>query len=570
MIDKFLPRLDKCPTGIAGFDDISGGGLPRGRPTLLSGYAGTGKSLFALEFILHGIERYQEHGVFISFEESPKDLAVNVASLGFDLARYQADGQLRVIQIELEPQALIEAGEFDLDGLFIRLGAAIDAVGAKRIALDGAENLFAAFTDMRILRAEFHRLMRWLKERGLTAIITTERGKDALSRHGLEEYIADCVIALDHRIERELATRRLRIVKYRGSAHGSNEYPFVFEKQGFSVMPITSAGLSYAVSSEQVSSGIVSLDAMVAGGVYRGSSILVSGTSGTGKSSLAVHMVDAACRRGEHCLYLAMEESPDQIERNMKSIGIDLAQWRRAGLLNFHAVRPTASGLEMHLAMLTRLVDEISPKLVVVDPITAFATGAIDETVKLMLVRAVDLFKTKGITSLLTCLTSGGTAEEATAVGVSSLVDVWLTLRNLEAAGERTRGLYVSKARGMAHSNQVREFILTNAGVRLEDVVLDEHGRILTGSARQFHEELTRAEQKVSAADQERRRAALERKRHVLEEKVAVLHAEFEDDVRALDAELEREALRVQASGRALGDMATQRGSGQTTQHTPR
>jgi len=559
MPDNALPVLEKCPTGITGFDDICGGGLPRGRPTLLSGHAGSGKSLFALEFVLHGVEEYGEHGVFVSFEESLPELATNVASLGFDLTRQHDEGRIRFVTIDLDPHDMVESGEFDLEGLFLRLGAAADAVGAKRIALDGVENLFGSFSDLSILRAEFRRLMAWLKARGLSAVITTERGEKALSRHGLEEYIADCVVALDHRIDRQLATRRLRIVKYRGSAHGGDEYPFVLDSRGFSVMPITSVGLGYEVSSERVSSGIPDLDAMIHGGFYRGCSILISGTSGTGKSSISAHMVDAACARGERALYVALEESPLQIERNMRSIGLDLGHWRNADMLRFHAIRPTANGLESHLSTLTALVDQFDPQVVIIDPISAFGIGVAEELVKLMLIRAVDLFKSRGITSLFTSLTSGAAAEESTDVGLSSLVDVWLLLRNLEAAGERTRGLYVCKSRGMSHSNQIREFLLTDDGIQLEDIVLDDNGRILTGSARTFHQRQTQTEERSRNAEIERRRAVLERKRQALAARIAIMEAELEDEALAMETEIERESLRSRTSGRALDELATQR-----------
>ncbi|WP_306606282.1 circadian clock protein KaiC [Azonexus sp.] len=479
-----LPLLQKCPTGIVGFDDITSGGLPYGRPTLLAGHAGTGKTLFSLEFILHGIEKYNEPGIFVSFEETPEDIATNVASIGFDLAHHQAENRLRVLHIELDANELIEAGDYDLDGLFLRLGAAIEATGARRIALDAVENLFSAFSDLRILRAEFRRLLKWLKQKGITAVITTERGTHSITRHGLEEYIADCVISLDQRIEDQLATRRLRVVKYRGSAHGDDEYPFVLGDNGFAVMPLTSAGLDHDVSMERISTGIESLDEMLAGGIYRGSSVLVSGTSGTGKSSVAAHMIDAACRRGERSLYFALEESPRQIMRNMSSIGFDLNRWVQAGLLQFHAARPTSGGLESHLTTLITLAEEFSPQVVIIDPVTAFNTGADMEQAKSLLIRAVDYFKVRNMTALFTSLTLGGEAAESTSVAISSLIDVWLLLRNLENAGERTRGLYVCKARGIAHSHRIREFLLTAEGVQLVDVMLDDNGQILTGSAR--------------------------------------------------------------------------------------
>lgn len=554
--------LEKCSTGIRGFDELSGGGLPRGRPTLLAGQAGAGKTLFAMSFVLNGITQFQEPGVFVSFEESPGDLSVNIASLGFDLERLQQENLLRVLHLHLDPQQLIETGDFDLQGVFLRLDAAIRAVGARRIALDAVENLFASFTDLRILRGEFRRLMVWLKEQGVTAVVTTERGTDSITRHGLEEYIADCVVTLDNRVEDQIATRRLRIVKYRGSAHGSDECPFILNAQGFSVMPITSAGLAYAVGTERVSTGISSLDAMLVGGLFRGSSILVTGTAGTGKSSIAAHLVDAACRRGERCLYVALEESPDQVQRNMTSIGFDLAQWRRAGLLQFHASRPTSSGLETHLAMMVAQVHEFRPSFVVVDPISAFAMATNVEPVKLMLIRMVDMFKSLGITSLFNALTSGNTVAESTAIGISSLMDVWFLLRNLELAGERTRGLYVCKARGMAHSNQIREFLLTDQGVRLVDVLLDDSGALLTGSARQMHLKTKEGEAEMRRASAERRRSALENRRHVVETKIAAMRAEFDEELRVLEAELRQEDADQRKAEQNKAVMTTQRSGG--------
>lgn len=561
MTTTSVPPLEKCPTGIAGFDEITGGGLPRGRPTLLAGHAGTGKTLFALEFILHGIEQHAEPGVFVSFEESPDEIAINVASIGFDLVRHQQEKRLRVMHIDLTAEDMVEAGDYDLDGLFLRLGAAIDATGAQRIALDAVENLFAAFQDLRILRAEFRRLMDWLKARKVTAVITTERGIATITRHGLEEYIADCVVTLDHRVDDQIATRRLRVVKYRGSAHGSDECPFVLDHNGFVVMPLTSAGLDYAVSTEQMSTGISSLDSMLAGGLYRGSSVLVSGTSGTGKSSLAAHFVNAACARGERSLYVALEESPAQIQRNMRSIGFELKQWVDAGLLRFHAARPSARGLESHLVTLSGLVTEFAPKVVVIDPITSLNSGQEDERVKAMLIRVIDLFKSRGITSLFTALTLGGEAPESTSVAVSSLVDVWWLVRNLESAGERTRALYVCKARGTAHSNQVREFLLTSEGVRLVDVMLDANGQILTGSRRLIREKQQDAEEAASLADAEHRRAMLERRRHVLDAKITALRAEYEEEIDALNAELEKRDALSSLKSSNLSALAQLRGT---------
>ena len=551
--------VEKCPTGIAGFDEISFGGVPRGRPTLVAGHAGSGKTLFALEFVLNGIEEFAEPGVFATFEESAGELATNVGSLGYDVPGHVAQNRLRVVQIALEPHAQVEAGAFDLEGLFLRLGSAIDAVGARRVAIDAVENLFSAFIDQRVLRGEFRRLLSWLKDRGVTALVTTERGMTSLTRDGIEEYIADCVIALDNRVEDQVATRRLRIVKYRGSAHQADECPFVVDDLGFAVMPITSAGLSYPASRERVSSGIVGLDDMLSGGYYRGSSVLVSGTSGAGKTSIAAHFVEAACRRGERALYLALEESPDQIERNMASIGVDLGRWRTDGRLRFHATRPTSSGIERHLVNLVSVVQQFNPDIVVIDPITAYRATARDDWVKQMLVRAVDLFKGRGITSLFSALTFGGDAPEGTAVAISSLVDAWLLLRNLEYSGERTRALYVCKARGIAHSNQVREFLLGGHGVELVDVAVDVDGQVLTGSARQLHENRRARNAQVRQVDEARRRRALEVKRRVLEAKIAAMRAELDDEVQALEVQLSGEGAQVAADSLASAALVQRR-----------
>lgn len=553
-------QLEKCPTGIVGFDEISGGGLPRGRACLLSGYAGTGKSLFSIEFIVHGIQDHNENGVFVSFEEAPSELAINVASLGFDLTKLQEQKRLRLMHIEL-PQMMVESGEYDLKALFIRLNCAVEAVQAKRVVLDGIENLFSAFSDLSILRTEFRRLVNWLKEQELTAIITTERGRYELSRHGLEEYIADCVIALDLRIDNQLATRRLRIVKYRGSAHGGDEYPFVLEKNGFVVMPITSVGLTYDVSQEKVSTGISDLDDLLSGGYFLGSSVLVTGTSGTGKSSISAHMVQEACKQGKRCLYVAMEESPLQIQRNMSSIGIDLKSPYEAGLLRFHAVRPTSHGLEKHLSEITCEVLSFNPEIVIIDPISAFAIGVSDESVKLMLIRAVDLFKSRNITALFTCLTGGDVAEETTSVGLSSLVDTWLLLRNFETRGERTRGLYICKSRGVSHSNQVREFIMSSAGVHLEDVMLDEDGNILTGSARLLHNRMKAVESQIQKDNTEQQAQLLQSKRQALEAQISIMRTEFEREEKEISAQIERAKLRNEAALNAVSEIADLRKS---------
>ena len=523
-----LPSLPKTPTGINGLDEITLGGLPTGRPTLVCGSAGCGKTLFSLEFLVHGALQFNEPGVFMAFEERAQDLADNVASLGFDLQQLQADKKLRIDYVHTERSEIEETGEYDLEGLFIRLNYAIDSIGARRVVLDTIENLFAGYSNQNILRAELRRLFQWLKDKGVTAIITGERGEGTLTRQGLEEYVSDCVILLDHRIINQISTRRLRIVKYRGSVHGTNEYPFLIDEEGISVMPITSLELNKPVSSERMSSGIESLDKMLGGkGFFRGSSILVSGTAGTGKTSIAASFANAACNRGEKCLFLAFEESPNQIVRNMKSIGMNLQTHVDDGLLCFHASRPTIYGLEMHLVAIHKLIRKVKPELVVLDPITNLITiGSVSE-VKAMLVRLIDFLQQEQITVMFTALSLNTVINEQTDEGVSSLVDSWLMVKDIENNGERNRGMYVMKSRGMQHSNQIREFVITENGVDLIDVYLGPEG-ILTGSAREAQILLHETGVVLHSNAVIRKDRELLRKRKMLEAKIDSLKTEFE------------------------------------------
>lgn len=480
--------LAKAPTGIPGLDEITNGGLPRGRPTLVCGGAGCGKTLLALEFLVRGALDYDEPGVFMSFEETTDDLVENAQSLGFDLRRLSARRRLLLDSVRLEGTEVTETGEYDLEGLFIRLGHAIDSIGAKRVVLDTIELLFSGLSDGLVVRAELARLFRWLKSKRVTAIVTGEQAGERLTRHGIEEFVSDCVILLDQRVREQSATRRLRILKYRGSAHGGNEMPFLIDDHGVSVLPITSLGLAHEASTAHVSTGVAGLDAMFGKkGYFRGNSVLVSGTAGTCKSSLAAHFVEAACRRGERCLYFAFEESPTQITRNMRSIGIDLEQWMRRSLLRVHAARPTALGLEAHLVTMHRLIEDYRPRVVVVDPVTNLIAVGSDIEVKAMLARLIDFMKMRQMTALFTSLTDGGAATEGSDLGVSSLMDVWMLLGNMEANGERNRSIQIVKARGMAHSNQVREFVMTDRGFTLVDVIRDVDGSVVIGSARGAH-----------------------------------------------------------------------------------
>jgi circadian clock protein KaiC len=523
-------NLLKSPTGIQGFDEITGGGLPTGRPTLVCGGAGCGKTLFGMEFLVRGATQFNEPGVFMSFEETNEELIKNVASLGFDLEDLIKHKKIVLDHVHVERSEIEETGEYDLEGLFIRLNYAIDSIGAKRVVLDTIESLFAGLPNQLILRAELRRLFRWLKEKGVTAIITGERGGETLTRQGLEEYVSDCVIMLDHRVTEQASTRRLRVVKYRGSMHGTNEYPFLIDENGFSVLPVTSLGLGHIVSNKRISSGIAALDKMLEGkGYYRGSTVLVSGTAGVGKTSVAAHFAEAACKRGERVLYFCFEESPNQLMRNMRSIGIKLEPWVEKGLLQFQATRPTFYGLEMHLAVTHKAVNAFKPDVVILDPINTFVIGDKENEVKTMLMRIVDFLKLNQITALFTSLTSSEGALESSDAGISSLIDTWLLLRDIELNGERNRGMYVLKSRGMANSNQIREFILTDHGVELREAYIGASG-VLTGSARIAQEALENAEVLTRKQDIERRKRGLERKRNVLETRIASLNAEFESE----------------------------------------
>jgi circadian clock protein KaiC len=535
--------LRKASTGIVGLDEVTGGGLPAGRPTLVAGSAGSGKTLLAMEFLVHGASRCGEPGVFFAFEESSDELAQNVRSLGFDLDDLARRRLLSVEHVHVEPNEIQETGAYDLEGLFIRLGFAIDSIGARRVALDTLEILFGGLANEPILRSELRRLFRWLKARELTTVITAERGDGTITRHGLEEYVSDCVILLDHRVVNQVATRRLRVVKYRGSAHGTNEYPFLIDADGLHVVPITAVGLDHPVASERVSSGVQALDAMLDGGYYRGSSILVSGTAGTGKSSIAAHFVAAACRRGERAVYFSFEESRAQVVRNMRSIGIDLEPHLDDGTLIFHAARPTMCGLESHLAAMHRAVQAADPKVVVIDPIVTFLEVGTAADVKALVTQLADFLKRRQISVLLTSLTSPGASLEQTDVGISSLIDTWLVLCDFESAGERNRGLYVIKSRGMKHSNQVREFLLTDHGIELLDVSIGPDG-ILLGSARQADK--TRRSFDAAVREQEiaGRRRDLELKRQTMEARVATLEAELKAEQEMLDRLLLEEVAR--------------------------
>lgn len=562
-----LRVLAKTPTGIPGFDEISEGGLPKGRTSIVCGGAGCGKTMFGIEFLVRGALEYNEPGVLMAFEETPEDIARNVASLGFDIQDLADKKKLFLDYVSVEPREIQESGDYDLEGLFIRLQSAVDAVGAKRVMFDTIEAIFSGFSNTGTLRAEFRRLFRWLKDRGLTTIITAERGDGTLTRHGLEEYVSDCVILLDHRIKDQISARRLRIIKYRGTKHGTDEYPFLIDERGMSILPLTSLQLQHTVSKNRVSSGVPDLDEMLEGkGYFRGSSVLVTGTAGSGKTTLAASFVDAACRRGERCLYIDFEESRDQVARNMNSVGIDLDHWAEQGLLTHEAWRPTQFGIEMHLLRIHKFIEKVKPQCVVIDPITNLLNGSSDKEVYSMLMRLLDFLKVSGVTALFVSLTSGGDELEQTTVGVSSLTDTWILLRDVELNGERNRCVYVLKSRGMAHSNQLREFVLTDSGIKLLPVYVGPGG-VLTGSSRISQESRERVEAVQRQQESERKRLEAQRRRLTLQAQVTALQAEL-DAVEAEEETITREDKKRKEQEKADRDLlAKSRGSKEAQAH---
>jgi circadian clock protein KaiC len=551
-----VTRLPKCRTGIQGLDEITGGGLPRGRPTLVCGGAGCGKTLFAAEFLVRGAALFGEPGVFMSFEETDSELKKNVASLGFDLAGLVRRKKIVLDYVYIERSEIQETGEYDLEGLFVRLNHAIDSIGAKRVVLDTLEALFAGLPNEAILRAELRRLFRWLKDKGVTAVITAERGREQLTRHGLEEYVSDCVILLDHRVQDQIATRHLRVVKYRGAMHGTNEFPFLISDEGISVLPVTSLGLNHKVSSARISTGIPRLDAMLSGrGFFRGSSILLTGTPGTGKTSVAACFAQAAARRGERTIFFSFEESPNQIVRNMHSIGLRLEPLVKRGLLRFHSARPTLCGLEMHLATMFKEIAAFKPSVIIVDPITSLLAAGTDVETKGMVTRLIDFLKGGQVTSLFTSLTHGGHALQQSEIAMSSLMDSWLLLQDVEGNGERNRVLYVLKARGMAHSNQVREFLISDRGIDLVDAYIGPSG-VLTGAARVAQTAREKAEALAGQQEAARRKRELERTRLALERQIGGLRSEHEsgaEELRRIDEQVGTQTRMLTAERKELG-----------------
>ena len=563
-------ELPKAPSGIDGLDEITGGGLPRGRPTLVCGGAGCGKTLFAMEFLVRGAVQYGEPGVFMAFEETAEELAANVASLGFDLKRLEAQKKLAIDYVRIERSEIEETGEYDLEGLFVRLQHAIETVGAKRVVLDTVESLFAGLPNPLVLRSELRRMFRWLKDRGMTVVITGEKGEGTLTREGLEEYVSDCVIFLDHRVAEQTSTRRLRVVKYRGSVHGTNEYPFLIDESGISILPVTSLGLTHKAPSERISSGIPRLDEMLGGqGYYKGSTILVSGTAGTGKTSVAALLAKSACERGEKCLFFAFEESPSQLVRNMRSIGIRLEPYIKKGLLRILASRPTAHGLEMHLVSMHKAVNQFAPDVVVVDPITNLINVGNTPEIQSMMTRLIDFLKLRGTMTFFTSLTTGGSDLEQSEVGISSLIDTWLMLQIVRSGGERNRTLTIIKSRGMAHSNQAVEYRLSDRGLELVDTYVGAAG-VLTGSARLAKEAEDDATLAAGAEEIARKEEERERRHKALHRQIAELQEQFQAEDAALERNIQeairqRDGLAAERASMAESRQAFTLGNGRST-----
>ena len=560
-LNRSVAMLQKCPTGIDGFDEITGGGLPMGRPTRVCGSAGSGKTLFAMGFVVNGAIQFDEPGVFISFEESEIELAQNMASIGWDLPALSNEKKLFLDHIYIEKSEIQETGEYNLDGLFIRIETAVNAVNAQRIALDTLEALFSGFTNEAFLRAEIRRLFRWLKMKGLTAVITGEQGKHTLTRHGLEEYVSDCVVSLENQVIDRVATRRMRVIKYRGSGHGTNEYPFLLAETGVTVFPVTSLEMNYSVSLQRISSGVSRLDTMLGDkGYYRGSSVLVSGTAGTGKSSLGASFAAAACQRGERAIYFSFEEPPDQIIRNMGSIGIDLRSYVEQKALLFRSVRATTHGLETHLSIMIRQIAEIQPTVVVIDPISELSNIAGKKDAKEMLLRIIMYLKRSGITVLFTDLSHQGVLQESTQTAISSLMDTWILLRDIELNGERNRGLYILKSRGMKHSNQIREFLITSDGIQLKDVYVGPGG-VLTGTARVIQEAADQTERLSRDQRVGRLRRVLQSKEKVMQNRIEELRGAFateREELESIISEAEAREKDITADRVKMGQMRGQ------------
>jgi circadian clock protein KaiC len=551
-------QIKKCPTGISGLDSITGGGLPEGRPTLICGTAGSGKTMLATEFLVRGVLEFGEPGVLVAFEERASDLTANMASIGWDLTALQKEGKLAIESFGTRDTGLDE-NPLDLSHLFARLELAIDEVGAKRVVLDSLEVPLAGLKDQATIRSELHRLSSWIKEKGVTAVITGERGTEALTKNGIEEYVSDCVILLDNRVIEEISTRRLRIVKYRGSRHELNEFPFLISDDGVKALPMSNLGLNYQVNTERFLTGIDELDSMLGDGIYQGNNILINGTAGTGKTTIGATMSEASCKRGERVLMLLFEESPDQLIRNMKSIGVDLGKWREKGVLRMDANRPSSRTPEHHLMSCLKAVLEFKPDLVVVDPISSMIESGTHGQSWAFMMRLVDLLKTHMVTSVFLDL-SDEDSETKTQAGVSSLMDTWIRLRAVERYGGRDPVLSLIKSRGTAHSRQDREFYFTPEGLKFIPPYIGPGG-VVTGSARAAQEVLDKAERVKRTHELEGSRLALKMAKTQHEAQMNALKAEFE----AKKIKLEREIRDMEEAEQVRDDdrlrMASMRGN---------
>lgn len=552
-------QLAKCPTGIEGLDTITNGGLPRNRLTLICGSAGSGKTSLGVEFLVQGIIKYNEPGLLITFEEKPQEIIENAASIGFDLEDLINKKKLFIEYIQLQEEEIAQSGDYTLEALLIRFEQIVTSIAIKRVSLDTLDSIFAILGNTPILRAEIYRLFSWLKQKNITSLVTSEAGINTLSRNGLEEYISDCVISLRTNIVSEVLTRLLRIVKYRGSKHGTNEYPFLITDSGINLFPITSNYLNNIVSTEFVSTGVKELDEMMDNkGYYQGSTVLITGTAGTGKTSLASIFSNSICQTGERCIYFTFEEMINQILRNMSSINLNLQQWIDKDLLKFYAYRSSIYGLETHLLTIQNLIKQFKPQAVIIDPINNFELIGTELEIKSMMTRLIDFLKAQQITALFTSLTTVINPKEHAEVGISSLIDSWLVLQNLEYAGERTRGITIVKSRGIAHSNQIREFIITSNGVKLEKIYVGPNG-ILTGSARLDQEEQENLQFLLQEKETLRRKKLLEHKKATLEAKIMALKSEFDADTEEIESLIMKEEIQNKGILETRSTMAQRR-----------
>ena len=536
---KVKSSSDIVSTGVKGLDDVLGGGIPQGHAMLLVGKPGTGKSILSMEYLLHGIELHKENGVYISFEESEKQIISNAASFGWKFEEMVKKNKLAISYIDMQPEQMRTVGDYDLSALILRVKGAIKKVNARRVVIDGINNLLSTFDDERIIRSDLLRLIREIKEVNATIFITGERGHDSWSKMGFEEYLADGLMHLDNRTDGNYQTREIQVVKCRGINHYTGKSPFIINSEGMSIRPLITADFDYKVLKSRVSTGIADIDNMLGGkGLYRGSTVYITGPSGAGKTSISSSFANGACSRGERALFLAFEESSDQIIRNMKSIGLSLDKWVNEKLLYFYTARATTNSLEGHLDNIMTMVREVEPTCVVLDPISAFRPIANENETKLMLIRLNDYLRARKITTVFTALSSDGEYSEHADVQLSSIADTWIVVRIMDYKGERNNVMQLMKSRGMSHSRQMKEMYFTGNGLKLQNVYQGPEG-VLTGAARIGQEKYEKLKEARNVIEIDKNRKKIERKKSLLEASIEALKHEYEEELEALHAAIE-------------------------------